>query len=111
MANQAKGKKVRRVHDEWYFYDQLPTMIKLRLAASTQPWSCSHLLDRYRKRKAQTSRIEALSYMMDLLDSWDDAQATRACWEKNSFKTKNPVPTPCLVANVSPLITRFNADV
>jgi hypothetical protein len=93
-----KGKMARRVHDEWWFYDQLPSIVRERLSVAVQPWSSSHVLDYYRKKKKLRGRIAALSEAIDYIDRGD-----------RHFATKNKDwggPTPCAVTNVEPLITR-----
>lgn len=102
-----RGRAVRRVHDEWYFYDKLPTMIKLRIAGATLPWSCSTILTRYRKHKTKYGRIAALSYISDMIDGFDRYQASKRPWTP-SKGGKIGDPTPCGMANVAPLVTRFS---
>jgi hypothetical protein len=102
-----RGRAVRRKHDEWYFYDQLPTTLKLRIAGATLPWSCSTILTRYRKIKKTKGRIAALSAMMDLIESSDEFQAKKRPWTP-SKGGKLGEPTPCAIVGVGPLVTRFS---
>lgn len=106
VANYRAGKRVRRVHDEWWFYDQLPQVLRLRLAASTLPWSAASILDQYRKIKKENGRIAALSIMLDRFDRWDQIQTTRTPWIP-AKKGQTPEPNPCVMANVPPLVTNY----
>lgn len=104
MANY-KGRRVARQHDEWYFYDQLPSIVKLRIAGATLPWSCASILDRYRKHKAKHGRAAALVHVLDLIENSDRYQAWERPW---TGKGKNAEPTPCCVSRVEPMITHFS---
>lgn len=100
-----KGRRSRRKHDDWHYFDQLPQAVRLRCAASTQPWSGSWLLTYYRKLVKQWGEERALRGMLARFDDWDRMQAHKAWITPKPGKRADP--SPCAEAHVGPLVTRY----
>lgn len=102
-----RGRAVRRKHDEWYYFDQLPRQLRHRLAAATLPWSANTVLTRFRKLRKAYGEDRAVRILIDQCDGWDRHQAYNTAWERGRVGEKAP-PTPCREADVGPLVTRYD---